>query len=96
MTLQLVRLVVVAAVLVLTPLAHATPVDQTWTGGLYDDADYDDVVALITSGVGTVEGGLPWSLGRVSRVVGRVAPLAFQRIRLVPPSSRLGRAPPIA
>ena len=33
----------------LTPLAHATPPDPTWIGGLYDNADYDDVIILATS-----------------------------------------------
>ena len=33
----------------LTPLAYASPPDQTWLGGFYDDADYDDVVLLAMS-----------------------------------------------
>ncbi|SRR5712691_3784485 len=33
----------------LTALAYATPPDQTWMGGLYDNADHDDVVLLATS-----------------------------------------------
>lgn len=33
----------------LTPLAYASPPDQSWLGGFYDDADYDDVVLLATS-----------------------------------------------
>ena len=33
----------------LTPLAYASPPDQTWIGGFYDDADYDDVVLLAMS-----------------------------------------------
>jgi hypothetical protein len=33
----------------LTPLALASPPDQTWIGGFYDDADYDDVVLLALS-----------------------------------------------
>src|SRR5215472_11781195 len=40
---------VVVSVVTLTPLAYATPPDQTWIAGLYDNADYDDVVALVTS-----------------------------------------------
>ena len=40
--------------LALTPLAHASPPDQTWLGGLYDDADYDDVVVLVTAGTAWV------------------------------------------
>ena len=33
----------------LTPLAYASPPDPSWIRGIYDDADYDDVVVLITS-----------------------------------------------
>ena len=33
----------------LTPLAYASPPDQSWLGSFYDDADYDDVVLLATS-----------------------------------------------
>jgi hypothetical protein len=42
--------VLVVALLALTPLAQARPPDPTWLGGFYDDADYDDVVLLITTG----------------------------------------------
>jgi len=42
-------ILVVLTVAALTPLAYATPPDQTWIAGLYDNADYDDVVALVTS-----------------------------------------------
>src|SRR5262244_449397 len=30
-------------------LAHASPPDQTWLAGVYDQADFDDVVGLLTS-----------------------------------------------
>jgi hypothetical protein len=29
-------------------LAHASPPDPIWTPGIYDDADYDDVIGLLT------------------------------------------------
>ena len=35
----------------LIPLAYASPPDQTWLRGFYDDADYDDVVIALTSTV---------------------------------------------
>jgi hypothetical protein len=37
---------------VLLPLAYASPPDPTWIAGIYDNADYDDVVALVTDGTG--------------------------------------------
>src|SRR5215468_7774384 len=39
---------------VLTPLAYGSPPDPSWIKGVYDGADYDDVVILITSAVGAV------------------------------------------
>jgi len=30
-------------------LAHASPPDPTWLAGVYDQADFDDVVGLLTS-----------------------------------------------
>jgi hypothetical protein len=37
----------------LAALAHASPPDETWLPGIYDDADFDDVITLITSSSGT-------------------------------------------
>jgi hypothetical protein len=39
----------VALMVVLTPMAWASPVDPSWIGGMYDDADFDDVVTYLTS-----------------------------------------------
>ena len=44
----LVALVVLGLVVVLRPMAFADPPDQGWLGGFFDDADYDNVVMLIT------------------------------------------------
>jgi hypothetical protein len=33
----------------LAAFAHASPPDETWLPGIYDDADFDDVITLITS-----------------------------------------------
>ena len=39
------------AFLIIAPvtLAHASPPDQTWLAGVYDQADFDDVVGFLTS-----------------------------------------------
>src|SRR5437899_11933093 len=42
-------LLVLVPLVWLTPLAYASPPDQTWIGGFYDDADYDDVGVLAMS-----------------------------------------------
>jgi hypothetical protein len=41
----------------LPSLAYASPPDPSWIPGLYDDADYDDVVVLLTSGTASVGPG---------------------------------------
>jgi len=49
--------VVLLALLVgLLPLAYASPPDQTWLSGLYDNADYDDVIIALTSTVAAADG----------------------------------------
>lgn len=52
------RIAVIALVLMaqttLSALAFASPPDPTWIAGIYDDADYDDVVALVTAEMGSV------------------------------------------
>jgi hypothetical protein len=40
-------LALVFALFTLTSLCYATPPDQTWIAGLYDDADHDDVVLAV-------------------------------------------------
>jgi hypothetical protein len=39
-----------ASLVLLTPLAYADPPDQVWLGGIYDDDDQDNAVALVTFG----------------------------------------------
>lgn len=48
-----IALVMVAQV-TLSALAFSSLVDPSWIAGIYDDADYDDVVALATAGTGNV------------------------------------------
>jgi hypothetical protein len=51
-----------AAPATLPAVAHASPPDPTWIHGIYDGADFDDVVSLVTSGSGevpVVSTGLP-------------------------------------
>jgi hypothetical protein len=42
----------VAATILLPPLACASPPDPTWIPGLWDDDDFDSVVDAITSATG--------------------------------------------
>jgi hypothetical protein len=43
----------------ITPLAHVTPPDQTWIGGLYDNADHDDVILAVIG----LDGSRQWWTG---------------------------------
>ena len=45
----------VLAVASLSGLAYASPPDPTWIPGVYDDADFDDVVGLVVMEKGLVE-----------------------------------------
>jgi len=92
---RLVSLSAVIAILALTPAAHASPPDQTWITGLYDNADFDDVIIFITSGLGAVQPGLLWSPRAVALVVGLVsqADTPVRSIRSVDLAP--SRAPPL-
>lgn len=48
-------LLLVGAMASLTCLAHASPPDPDWIGGFWDNGDYDDVVLLVTSGIGVTD-----------------------------------------
>ena len=45
LSVMLLTLVIIAPV----TLAHASPPDQTWIPGVYDQADFDDVIGFLTS-----------------------------------------------
>ena len=42
-------MLLILLVIVPVMLAHASPADQTWIAGIYDQADFDDVIGLLTS-----------------------------------------------
>jgi len=93
---RILGLVLVLAALALTPAAYASPPDQTWVAGLYDNADFDDVVLFITSGLGGVQPSLEWSPRVVSLVVGVVPPVEMSVPTSVSLASAPSRAPPLA
>ena len=93
---RFVGLGLVAVVLALAPAAHASPPDQSWIPGLYDNADFDDVVLLITSNLGAIQPLLVWSSRSVAPAVGLVTPPNPGPRPQFPLSSVLGRAPPFA
>ena len=93
---RLVGLSLVTAVLALAPVAHASPPDQSWIPGLYDNADFDDVVLLITSHLGGIQPSLLWTWRLVDFLIGLVTPMAAESWPPQPLSSVLSRAPPLA
>jgi hypothetical protein len=48
-------LVLLASLIALYPLAFASPPDPVWLTGIYDDADMDDVVWVVSSTTALVE-----------------------------------------
>ena len=87
-------LVLAGLVLTLTPVALASPPDQTWISGLYDDDDYDDVILAITTAVGSVDcPPLPDTC--CVRVVVAILPQIDESLQATPPlASNHPRAPP--
>ncbi len=86
-----VLLVVISAVI---PLAYASPPDPSWVKGIYDDADFDDVVVFITSGAGVVEPFLQLDLRLVPPLAGYASQPAEDTAPAVSRSSLQARAPP--
>src|SRR5262245_41265429 len=60
-------LIMMAAFVAMTALGYASAVDPSWIDGIYDGADYDEVVNLLTetSGVG---GATAWALAHCAIV----------------------------
>ncbi len=86
----------VTLMVVLAPMAWASPVDPTWTKGMYDDADFDDVVSYLTSGMSGILDAPVVDVVAVITFV-EAAPLLHDLFPELPPaSSRSSRAPPLA
>ncbi|SRR5712692_9949601 len=90
--LALASLVVVAS---LGPLAHASPPDPTYIPGLYDDADHDDVILLVLSTVGTLDGAPPVLVRACTRVIDTLAHRAPTPLAAREFGPSLTRGPPI-
>lgn len=81
-------------VLMLTPLAEASPPDPTYVAGMWDDADYDDAVILATSSSGATHSRIESDVTRSLVVVALVSegPDAVWPVAVPAPHS--SRAPP--
>src|SRR3989442_8060169 len=93
---RLIGLSLIVAVISLAPAGHASPPDQSWIPGLYDNSDFDDVILWITSNLGATQPSMVWSVRPVASVIGLLTPMAAEPRPLFPRSSVLSRAPPLA
>jgi hypothetical protein len=93
---RLLQALLAVLVLTLTPLAHASPPDQTWLNGLYDNGDYDDVVLLVLSNVVAIESFSLRDGGRLPAVVASLSRRDGRPSQVPRPSSAPPRAPPVA
>jgi hypothetical protein len=96
MTRRFLLLVLAGAVLALTPVAQASPPDQTWIAGLYDNADYDDVVRAITGSVASLEPRLVPDSRSLDTAVAVVTQIAESPRATRPVSSNHTRPPPVS
>jgi len=80
----------------LTPLAYASPPDPSWIRGIYDDADYDDVVVMITSAAAATAPVLLVGLRQMPPLVGAAPQPADDAVSTPSLSSLQSRAPPAA
>jgi hypothetical protein len=78
----------------LTPLAYASPPDPSWIRGIYDDADYDDVVNLITSAAAATAPVLLVDLQQIPSIVGPAPQVTEDPVQTLPFSPLQSRAPP--
>jgi len=90
--------VTLLAVLVIVPvtLAHASPPDQTWLPGVYDQADFDDVVALLTSARDATDSTAAPEASVCFALAPKLCPATVACPASAPAYSPPLRAPPIA
>ena len=77
-------------------LAHASPPDQTWLAGVYDQADFDDVIGLLTSALEATSSSTAPEAGPCLALAPKLCPATVARPASAPAYSAPLRAPPIA
>jgi hypothetical protein len=77
-------------------LAYASPPDPSWIGDYYDDADYDDVVILITAAPGAPPAALVRGLEPHWTAVWLVAEGDDRLPPAASPSEHPSRGPPLS
>ena len=90
-----IAVLLVVALVGLVPTAYMDPPDPTWLGGYWDDDDFDNVLAFITSA--SAIAGSPVADGRPSSVSEHRAELAQTPARSGPLQAlACPRAPPVS
>jgi len=89
--------VMLLAFLLIAPvtLAHASLPDHTWLEGIYDQADFDDIVDLLTSLLEATDSPAAPAAGACPALVLKLSPPRVAGPASVPASSPPLRAPPI-
>ncbi len=94
------RLLVAVALLLLLPvggltsLAYASPPDPSWISGIYDGADFDDVVVMLMSETAASALALAVELGPLLPFAGPVPQLVDDPLPTIRFSPLQSRAPP--
>jgi hypothetical protein len=73
-------------------LAYAYPPDPTWIPGIYDNADHDDVVGLVTDGAGASNAQRPARIAEGPGTCGVLQDLGKVPSRML--SAEMSRGPP--
>ena len=80
----------------LSAIAFASPADPSWISGIYDDADYDDLVALATAETGNVPPVVPAVFRPSPLLLGRLLDCGEPAALVCSASALRPRAPPAA
>jgi len=87
----------VGLMIVLTPMAWASPIDPSWTKGVYDDGDFDDVVSYLTSATTIVNSTFPINDLQPAPTFISADPVLDERFAAArSPASHSPRAPPVS
>src|SRR2546426_207072 len=91
---RLLLLLLAGVVVALTPAAHASPPDQTWIAGLYDNADYDDAVLAVIASIASLDRQPLHDPQYVDLVIAFVLTIDESQLTPLSLSSNRTRAPP--
>jgi len=89
-------MLLVLLIIIPVTLAHASPPDQTWLAGVYDQADFDDVVGLLTSALEATDSIVTPEAGPCLALAPKLCPAMVAWPATAPAYSAPLRAPPIA